>query len=64
MKTESGTNRHEKYSHHYGRVKPTRFARKYHAGALCLAVKRGVFYANIDYLKGDIKEKNKVVIIN
>lgn len=63
VKTESDTkDRHEKYSHHYGRVKPTRFALKYPSGALRLVVERSVFHENIDYLKGD-KEK-KVVIIN
>ena len=59
VKTESDTykDRHEKCSHHYGRVKPTRFARKYYAGALHLAVERSVFYENIDYLKGDKEKK-------
>ena len=65
VKMESDTeDRHEKYSHHYGRVKPTRFARKYHTGALCLVVERSVFHENIDYLKGDKLRKKKVVIIN
>ena len=65
VKMESDTkDRHEKYSQHYGRVKPTRFARKYHTGALCLVVERSVFHENIDYLKGDKLRKKKVVIIN
>ena len=51
VKTESDTkDRHEKCSHHYGRV-------KYYAGALHLAVERSVFYENIDYLKGDKEKK-------
>lgn len=59
VKMESDTkDRHKKYSHHYGRVKPTSLARKYHTGALCLVVERSVFHDNIDYLKGD-KEKKK-----
>ena len=59
VKTESDTkDRYEKYSHHYGRVKPTLFARKYHTSTLHLAVERSLFYENIDYLEGD-KEKRK-----
>ena len=58
MKTESDTkDRHKKYSYHYGGVKPTLFARKYHTGALRLVVERSVFYENIDYLKGDKEKK-------
>ena len=59
VKMESDTkDRHEKYSHHYGRVKPTRFALKYPSGALRLVVERSVLYENIDYLKGDKEKKS------